>query len=47
LSQVAAMLDLIPTRIARQKVKLPKRSAKGAYDEQATFVGRHFVAETF
>ncbi len=31
--------------IRREKVKLPKRSNKGAYDNQATLKGRNFVPE--
>jgi len=28
-------------------VKLPKRSMKGAYDDQATLMGRKFVPEKY
>jgi hypothetical protein len=31
----------------REKVKLPKRSDKGSYDDQATLKGRRFVPEKF
>jgi hypothetical protein len=29
------------------KVKLPKRSTKGAYDDQAPMKGRNFVKEAY
>ena len=29
--------------VQREKVKLPKRSMKGAYDDQATLKGRRFI----
>src|SRR5206468_3795988 len=39
------ILDLIPyKKVPREPVKLPKRSMKGAYDDQATLKGRKFVA---
>ena len=31
----------------REKVKLPKRSMKGAYDDQASLKGRKFVPEKY
>ena len=31
----------------RPRVKLPKRSKKGAYDDQAVLAGRRFVPETY
>jgi polyphosphate kinase 2 len=38
------LLGLIPyERVPRRKVKLPKRSKKHAYDDQATLEGRRFV----
>ena len=40
------LLGLIPyKKIRRKKVKLPKRSMKHAYDDQATLKGRRFVPE--
>ena len=33
--------------VAREKVKLPKRSMKHAYDDQATLRGRKFVPEKY
>ena len=42
------LLSLIPyKRVPRKKIKLPKRSMKGAYDDQATLKGRRFVPEKF
>jgi polyphosphate kinase 2 len=42
------ILNLIPhKRIAREKVKLPKRSMKGAYDDEAPLKGRKFVPEKY
>ena len=41
---ISHLLSKIPYEDApREKVKLPKRSAKGAYDDQATLSGRSFV----
>jgi hypothetical protein len=34
-------------KIRRPKVKLPKRSNKGAYDDQAALKGRRFVAARY
>jgi len=48
LNCIAAILDLIPyKKISRPKAQLPKRSKKGAYDDQASLKGRRFVAERF
>ena len=48
LNCIAEILDLIPyKRISRPKAKLPKRSKKGAYDDQASLKGRRFVAGRF
>jgi polyphosphate kinase len=42
------ILSLIPyKKVPREKVKLPKRSMKGAYDDQATLKGRRFVPEKY
>jgi len=41
-------LSLIPYKeVPREKVKLPKRSMKGEYDDQATLKGRNFVPERY
>jgi len=48
LNCIAKILDLVPyKKVSRPKVKLPKRSTKGEYDDQATLQGRKFVAERF
>jgi len=39
-------LTLIPhRRLKRVKVRLPRRSQKHAYDDEATLAGRRFVPE--
>jgi len=48
LNCLAHILSLIPyKKVPREKIKLPKRSMKGAYDDQATLKGRKFVAEKY
>jgi polyphosphate kinase 2 len=48
LNCISYLLSLIPYKQApREKAKLPKRSKKGAYDDQATMQGRRFVPEKF
>jgi len=48
LNCIAHLLRLIPyKRISRKKLKLPKRSTKHAYDDQATLKGRRFVPEAY
>jgi polyphosphate kinase 2 len=48
LNCIAQLLSLIPYRRApRKKVKLPKRSMKPAYDDQAALKGRRFVSEKY
>jgi polyphosphate kinase len=48
LNCIAKILELVPhKKVKRPKVKLPKRSNKGAYDDQASLHGRKFVAEIF
>ena len=45
LNCIRHILDLVPyKKVKRDKVKLPDRSMKGAYDDQATLKGRKFVA---
>jgi hypothetical protein len=34
-------------KVSRPKVKLPKRSMKGKYDDHASLKGRRFVAERY
>jgi polyphosphate kinase len=46
LNCISHILNAIPyKKIRRPKVKLPSRSSKGAYDDQATLKGRQFVKE--
>jgi polyphosphate kinase len=48
LNCIAHLLHLIPYKeVDRDKVKLPKRSNKGEYDDQATLQGRTFVPERY
>jgi polyphosphate kinase 2 (PPK2 family) len=48
LNCIAHILDQIPyKRVSREKVKLPKRSMKGAYDDQASLKGRKLVKERY
>jgi hypothetical protein len=48
LNGIAHLLSLILyTEVRREKVKLPKRSDKDEYDDQATLEGRTFVPEEF
>src|SRR5262249_589343 len=44
LNCISHLLGLIPyKKVRRKKVKIPKRSTKHAYDDQATLEGRRFV----
>lgn len=48
LNCIAHILSLIPyKKVQREKAKLPKRSEKDKYDDEATLKGRHFVAERY
>jgi hypothetical protein len=48
LNCITHLLSLIPyKKVKREKVKLPKRAKKGAYDDQATLKGRSFVPEKY
>jgi polyphosphate kinase len=48
LNTIAQLLRLMPyDKAPRTKIKLPKRSSKGAYDDKAPLVGRHFVREVY
>ena len=48
LNCIAHLLKLIPyKKVPREKIKLPKRSMKGAYDDQATLKGRRVVPERY
>lgn len=48
LNCIRHILSLIPYKqVPREKVKLPKRSMKGAYDDQATLKSRKFILEKY
>jgi polyphosphate kinase len=48
LNCITHLLSSIPYRkVPREKIDLPKRKAKGSYDDQAPLKGRHFVPEKF
>jgi polyphosphate kinase 2 (PPK2 family) len=48
LNCIAHLLSLVPYKKQPPgKVKLPKRSNKGRYDDQATLKGREFVPEKY
>jgi polyphosphate kinase len=48
LNCVTHILNLIPhKKVPREKVKLPKRSMKGAYDDEAPLKKRKFVPEKY
>ena len=48
LSCISHLLSMIPYgKVPREKVKLPKRSANGSYDDEASMKGRHFIPEKY
>jgi polyphosphate kinase len=48
LNCIRHVLNLIPyKKTKREEIQLPKRETKGAYDDQATLKGRHFVPEEY
>jgi len=48
LNCLAHVLRLIPYEdVPREKVKLPERSERGAYDDRASLAGRRFVPEKY
>jgi len=48
LNCITHLLRMIPyAKAPREKVKLPKRKSKGAYDDQISLRGRHFVPEKY
>jgi polyphosphate kinase 2 len=48
LNCISHLLSLIPyKRLPRKKVKLPKRSKKGKYDDRATLEGRTYIPERY
>jgi hypothetical protein len=45
---ISHLLDQIPhKKLKREKVKIPARSTKGAYNDQASLKGRRFVPEKY
>jgi len=48
LNVITHLLESIPyEKVPRDKVKLPERSKKGAYDDQASLEGRRFIPEVY
>jgi polyphosphate kinase 2 len=48
LNCITHLLELIPyKKVPREKIDLPNRSMKGAYDDEATLKGRKFVPEKY
>jgi polyphosphate kinase 2 len=48
LNCISHILENIPyKKLKRKKVRLPKRSSRGRYDDQAPLRGRNFVAEQY
>jgi polyphosphate kinase len=45
ISHILSMIQY--KKVPQTKVRLPKRSGKGRYDDQATLKGRNFVRETY
>ena len=48
LNCIHQLLKLIPyKKVPREKIELPDRSTKGAYDDQKALEGRKFVPEKY
>jgi hypothetical protein len=48
LNCISHLLSVIPyEKVKREKIKLPKRSNRGRYDDQASLAGRRVVPEVF
>jgi polyphosphate kinase 2 len=48
LNVVSHFLERIPYEtLPKEKIKMPKRSKKGAYDDEATLKGRRFITEKY
>jgi polyphosphate kinase 2 len=48
LNIITHLIESIPhKKLPPEKIKLPGRSMKGAYDDQATLVGRRFIPEKY
>ena len=48
LNVITHLLSLIPyEKLPREKIKIPKRSNKGKYDDEATLKGKRFIPEKY
>jgi polyphosphate kinase 2 (PPK2 family) len=48
LNVISQLLKLVPhEKLPREKIEVPKRSMKHAYDDQASLSGRRFVPERY
>ena len=48
LNCISHLLSMIPYgKVPREKIELPKRKNKDAYDDQASLRGRHFIPEKY
>ena len=48
LNCITHLLSLIPyEKLPREKIKIPKRSNKGQYDDEATLKGKRFIPEKY
>jgi len=48
LNCISHLLTLIPyEKLPREKIKIPKRSNKGKYDDEATLKGKRFIPEKY
>jgi polyphosphate kinase len=48
LNCISHLLSLIPyEKLPREKIKIPKRSNKGKYDDEATLKGKRFIPEKY
>ncbi|MGB9445588.1 MAG: polyphosphate kinase 2 [Candidatus Acidiferrum sp.] len=48
LNCISHLLGMIPyKKVPRERVKLPKRSGKGSYDDQASLKEHHFIPEVY
>ena len=48
LNCISHILSVIPyKKVPKEKIEMPKRSTKGAYDDQAILQGRRFVADKY
>jgi len=48
LNCISHLLSMIPyKKVPREKIKLPKRSKEGRYDDQAPLKAHHFVPERY